>query len=264
MRILALIKYSLDVAEIKVEPATRQLRAESAPAKVGNIDKNAVELAVRLKTGAEDVAQGLCLGPAAARESFREVLAMGLDEVFLVEDPFAGQADAAAAVQILEAAIRKLGAFDLILCGFGSDDGYTSQVGPRLAERLDLPLVAYAREIRIEEGKLIVERDLDEKLQVVATPLPALVSVAEEAFPPRRTTLMDALKAKKKPVSLWSVDEQLGILAGEMEQFSELETVTQEGIVVQRKQQTLRGTDLAEVADRLIDALLDENVLKEG
>lgn len=264
VKILTLIKYSLDIAEIKVDPATRQLHLESAPAKVGNIDKNVAEAAVRLKTTPEDAVWGLCLGPAAARESFRDVLAMGVDEVILVEDPFEGQGDAAAVAQILEAALRKIGPFDLLLCGFASDDGYTFQVGPRLAERLGLPLVAYARKLDVEGGKLRAERDLDENVQVVTAALPAVVSVAEEAFPPRRTTLMDAIKAKKKPVSQWTVGETLGISAAEMEHSLEPEVLSQEGIVVQRKQRALRGTDMAEVAERLIDALLQENVLKEN
>src|SRR5690349_7078380 len=211
MKILALIKYSLDVSEIKVDPMTKELQMSGVPAKIGNIDKNVVEAAVRLKesTGASVI--GLCLGPLAATDSFKDVLAMGLDEIYLVEDPFASAADARVAVSILEAAIRKLGEFDLILCGFASDDGYTYQVPPRLAERLGLPLVSYARQLSLSDGNLQADRDLEDSLQTVRVSLPALVSVAEEAYPPRRTTLMDAIKAKKKPVHTWKTEADLGL-----------------------------------------------------
>ena len=98
MKILALIKYSLDVAEIKVDPTTKELRMSGVPEKIGNIDKNVVEAAVRLKEATGASLQALCLGPQSARDSFKDVLAMGLDEVFLVEDPFAGAAEARVAV----------------------------------------------------------------------------------------------------------------------------------------------------------------------
>jgi electron transfer flavoprotein beta subunit len=262
MKILALMKYSLDVAEIKVDPATRELRMSGVPEKIGNIDKNVVEAAVRLKEATGASLLGLTLGPSAARESFKDVLAMGLDEVYLVDDPFAGAADARIAVRLLEAAILTLGPFDLILCGFASDDGYTYQVAPRLAERLDLPLVSYARRLSLVDGGLQADRDLEDSLQTVSVSLPALVSIAEEAFPPRRTTLMDALKAKKKPLNLWQAEADLGVSLGELEQLTAFASTVQVGVIVHRKQHLLKAGAPLELADQLIDALLQENVLK--
>ena len=262
MKILALMKYSLDVAEIKVDPSTKELRMSGVPEKIGNIDKNVVEAAARLKEETGASLQGLTLGPPSARESFKDVLAMGLDEVYLIEDPFAGTADARIAVRILEAAVRKLGPFDLILCGFASDDGYTYQVAPRLAERLELPLVSYVRRISLSEDGLQADRDLEDSLQTVSVSLPALVSIAEEAFPPRRTTLMDALKAKKKPVNTWQVEADLGLSPAELEKLSGFESSSQIGVIVHRKQHMLKAGTPAELADQLIDALLQENVVK--
>ncbi len=264
MNILVLVKYSMDVSEVKVDPATHELRLAGVPEKIGNIDRNAVEAAVRLRDAAGGTLHALCLGPEAAKEAFKEILAMGVDEVTLVLDPFAGQADPGMAARILEAAIRKLGSFDLILTGFASDDGYTYQIGPRLAERLDLPLVSYVRRISVSDGALKADRDLDERLQTVTMPLPAVASIAEEAFPPRRTTLMDAIKAKKKPVHLWSVESDLGLSKAELESCRKYETLSQTGIYVQRKQQFLKGNSPQELADRVIDILLQEKVLKGG
>ncbi len=262
MKILALIKYSLDTAEIKVDASTKELRMAGVPAKIGNIDKNVVEAAVRLRDASGGTLQGLCLGPAAAKEAFKDVLAMGLDEVFLVEEP-AGGVDSPGAIRVLEAAIRKIGTFDLILCGFASDDGYTYQVGPRLAERLNLPLVSYVRQISLGDGSLQADRDLEDGLQTVKAPLPAMASVAEEAFPPRRTTLMDALKAKKKPVTIWQLAD-LGLSTDELQSLSSFTSATQAGVVVHRKQNLFKGKTPAELADQLIDALLQENVVKGG
>jgi electron transfer flavoprotein beta subunit len=263
MDILVLLKYSLDVAEIKVDPATQELRLAGVPEKMGNIDKNVVEAAVRIKEAQGGSVRALSLGPAAAKDAFRDVLAMGVDEVTLVEDPFGGQVDAAVAVRVLEAAIRKLGSFDLILCGFASDDGYTYQVGPRLAERLGLPLVSYARSLQVSDGALQADQDLDDHVQVVKVSLPAVTSIAEEAFPPRRTTLMDALKAKKKPVNVWQIEE-LGLTKSDLEPVSGFREAARTGVVVHRKQQILKGQSTTDLADGLIDALLRENVLKGG
>ncbi len=262
MRILSLIKYSLDVAEIKVDPSTKELLLSGVPEKIGNIDKNVVEAAVRLKELTGGSVQALCLGPQAACDSFKDVLAMGLDEVCLVEDPFGGAADARVAATVLEAAIRKLGQFDLILCGFASDDGYTYQIAPRLSERLGLPLVSYARQLSISDGQLQCERDLEDGLQAVQVSLPAIVSIAEEAYPPRRTTLMDAIKAKKKPVNQWRVEADLGLTPSELAESSSLESFSQIGVIVHRKRQVLKGATPQELADQLIDALLEEDVLK--
>ncbi|NLG99999.1 MAG: electron transfer flavoprotein subunit beta/FixA family protein [Chloroflexi bacterium] len=264
MNILVLIKYSLDIAEIKVDPKTCDLRLEGVPEKFGNIDKNAVEAAVRLKEKTGGTVKALTLGPARARDGFKDILAMGADEAILVEDPAQGNADAVVCVRVLEAAIRKLGVFDLIVCGFASDDGYTYQVAPRLAERLGLPLVSYARSLEARDGKISAERDLESNLQQVEAPLPCIVSIAEEAFPPRRTTLMDAIKAKKKPVTVWTAQDtpEIEQVLSENQTFSRC--VGQKGIVVQRKQQILKGQSMAEIADQLIDSLIHENILKEG
>jgi electron transfer flavoprotein beta subunit len=264
LKILALIKISLDVAEIKVDPATAQLRLEGVPEKVGNIDKNAIEAAVRLKEAAGGTVTAVCLGPVSAKESFKDVLAMGADEVYLIEDPFGGKGEAGAVVRILEAAVAKLGPFDLVLTGFASDDGYTYQVAPRLAERLGLPLVSFVRQVSVDGSALKADRDLDDMIQSVQVGLPAVISVAEEAFPPRRTTLMDALKAKKKPVTLWTVGGELGLSADELAKNSRLAASSQTGIIVHRKGQVFKGQGPAELAGSLVDALVADGVLKGG
>ena len=93
--------------------------------------------------------------------------------------------------------------------------------------------------------------------------LPAVISIAEEAYPPRRTTLLDALKAKKKPVNVISLGD-LGLEKGALEQAGQIDVKEQIGVVVHRKQQIVKGASMTEVADKLIDILLQENVFKGG
>jgi electron transfer flavoprotein beta subunit len=262
MRLAALCKYSLDVAEIRVDPATGELGLAGVPRRVGGIDRSVVEAAVRLREGVTGTVEVISLGPAVARDAFREVLAMGVDEVTLVEDPFDGGADAATAVTILASTIRARGPFDLVLCGFASDDGYSFQVGPRLSERLRLPLVAYARSIAVADGSLVVERDLEDRVQTVALDPPAIVSIAEEAFTPRRTTLMDALKARQKPVNVWDIDA-LGLGLDTLAAGRCVLSGEDVGVRVERGRQRLAGGTPVELADGLIDALLEAGLLAE-
>jgi electron transfer flavoprotein beta subunit len=264
VKIVALCKHSLDVAEIKVDRATRELKLAGVPARIGGIDRNVIEAAVCLKEANGGSVEGLCFGPTAARDGFKDVLAMGVDEMTLIVDPFEGAAEPEIVVEILAAAIRVRGPFDLVLCGFASDDGYTYQVGPRLAERLGAPLVSYARQVRVSESALEVERDLEDRLQTVAVRLPAIVSIAEEAFPPRRTTLMDALKARQKPVNTWQLDEHLGLSSDQLRTESRVTASAELGVYVERRQLVLKGNSLEELADGLIDALLERRVLQEA
>jgi electron transfer flavoprotein beta subunit len=220
-----------------------------------------VEVAVRLKEASDAVVEILCFGPADARGAVKDLLAMGADQATVVEDPYDGAADAAVAVRVLEAAIRKRGPFDLIVCGFASDDGYSHQTGARLAERLALPFVSYVCEIRLDDGLLIADRDLEAGLQTVSVPPPAIVSVAEEAFVPRSVTLLQAMKAQRKPTNLWDLEEDLGLTRDELEKVSGRDVLGETGIVVHREQRVLTGADFAAIADLLIDNLVDAGIL---
>ena len=86
--------------------------------------------------------------------------------------------------------------------GLARQDGFPFSPAVEVGWRLGLPLVSYTRQLSVSDGSLQADRDLEDSLQTVRVPLPALASIAEEAFPPRRTTLMDAIKAKKKPVTI--------------------------------------------------------------
>jgi electron transfer flavoprotein beta subunit len=260
MKICVLAKYSMDVAEIRVDPATRSLRMTGVPRRFGELDKGAVEAAVRLKEASDALVEVLCFGPSAVQGSLKDLLAMGADEATLVEDPFDGTADAAVVVRVLEAALVKNGPFDIVICGFASDDGYSFQIGPRLAERLGLSFVSYASKISVDSGTLIADRDLEDGIQTVSTPLPAVVSVAEEAFVPRPVTLLQAMKARNKPTNLLNI-EDLGLLREQLDAIAGYVVVAETGIVVNRQQRMIKGLELVEMADQLIDLLVTEQAL---
>jgi electron transfer flavoprotein beta subunit len=265
VKIVVLVKYSMDVAEIRVDPVSQALRMSGVPRRIGDVDKGAVEAAVRLKEAGDATVEVVCFGPPNALGAMKDLLAMGADVATVIEDPYDGAADAAAVTRVIEAAVNKLAPFDLLICGFASDDGYSYQIGPRLAERLGLPLVSYASEVNVDDGVLAADRDLEAGVQTVSVRLPAVVSVAEEAFVPRTVTLLQAMKAQKKPTNLWSLAD-VSMTREELDEVTTYSALKETGIVVNRQQNVLKDSDLAEMADQLIDWLINEQVLvgKDG
>jgi electron transfer flavoprotein beta subunit len=263
-KIVACIKYSLDVSEVKVDPNTKELRFAGVPHRVGNIDRNVLEAAVVIAQKHGGTVHGLTVAPAAARENFRESIAMGLEDLTIVDSDAMTVHDPAVTAALLAAAIQKLGDVTLVVCGETSDDGVSYQVPPRLAERLHWPLLGYARNIDFANGLLTADRDLDNGMQRVQTPLPAVLTVTQETNTPRKPTLMDAVKAKKKPVNVWRPAEDLGFSGEAIAARAKVERVNQEGIVVKRKQRIFSDGEMAATANQLIDALVADQVVREG
>lgn len=142
-------------------------------------DLNALEQALRLKEAYPGTKVTiLTMGPARAAEIIREGLYRGADAgVVLSDRAFAG-ADTLATSYALNAAIRKMGKFDLILGGRQAIDGDTAQVGPQVAEKLGLPQVTYAEEIiKAEDGYAVIKRRIESGVETVKAPLPLLVTV---------------------------------------------------------------------------------------
>lgn len=263
MKIVACIKYSLDVSEVKVEPATKELRLTGVPQRVGVIDKNVLETAVALKEATGGTVHGLTLAPAGAREAFREAMAMGLDDLTIIDSADLAAAGPAVTAMILATAVQKLGDVTLVICGEASDDGVSYQVPPRLAERLDWPLLGSARNITLAGQTITADRDLDSGMQRVEGSLPLVLTVTQETNTPRRPTLMDALKAKKKPVVVWQPGADLNVTPEALQARAGVTRVAQEGIVVKRKQQLFQGEDMAALANQVLDALVAERVVVE-
>lgn len=259
MDIIVCAKYALDVAEIRIEPSGKPT-LKGVPRRISDIDKNAVEAAVNLKEKHGGTIRVVCFGPASAKEGLKELLAMGADEAYLVEDPSEGMLDTAATAEALAAAIQKIGSFDLILCGEATTDGYTGQVGPRLAEKLGIPQITYARSLSFEEGKVLAERDLEDAYEKVRAPTPVLVSVTREINVPRIPSLMAILKASKKPLNLWKL-EDVGLSREQLEKVSTLKTVELKGFAVERKRVIIKDKPVEEAVEELVSYLLKEKML---
>lgn len=262
MKIAACVKYSLDISEIRVDASSRQLRLEGTPRKLGNIDRNVLEMAATLKETYGGIVHIVSFGPPEVKDALKEALAMEADGATVVHDPFGGKLDASVTAHVLAAVLGKLGGFDLVVCGEASEDDSTYQVGPQLAEKLGYPQVAFVRSATMYDGFLVAERDAGDYTEKVRVMLPALITVTEETNTPRRPTLMEVLKAKKKPVVEWQLETDLHIHPSALEGKAALRLLNTEAVMVRRKGVLLRDKPVANLADELVDLLLQEQAIE--
>jgi electron transfer flavoprotein beta subunit len=222
MKILVLAKRVLDTTNtnLKMDPIRGTLIKEGVPSILNPDDANALEAALAIK----DEDQGttitvLTMGAPAAKLMIRECLAMGADKAYFLTDHAFGGADTYSTSATLAYAAKKIGDFDLILAGRQSIVGDTAQVGPQVAQRLGLPLVTYAQDIKIKGGKAIVERQLEDGYEVIEAPLPCLITAVGELNTPRYMTVNGILDAYEKEIITWNhndigIDEGLCGLVG--------------------------------------------------
>ncbi len=185
MKIIVLIKQVLDPTGILIRRDKEKMFINREEYIVGPDGKAALEAALRLKDtgGAEVIA--LSLGKLQVEEALREALAMGCDAAYLLSDEAFNQADIPVTASVLAAAVQKLGGADLIVTGRESGDTGAGQIGPRLAEALDYAQVTDVHALTGEQDAIQATRRWGSGYAVVRAVLPAVVTVAPEAFPAR-------------------------------------------------------------------------------
>ncbi|MDF2957257.1 MAG: Electron transfer flavoprotein [Candidatus Alkanophagales archaeon MCA70_species_1] len=204
--------------EISLDEETKRIRREGIPAVVNPLDENAVEEALRLRERYGGTIVAISMGPPQAISALRKALAMGVDSAILLSDEVFAGADALATAFTLAKGIKKLGDFDLVLCGAESVDGGTSQVPPTLAEFLGIPHAVFVREIEhldVRKKELVVKRELEGGYMRVRLKMPAVISVTSEINTPRLPPAVRIMEAAKKEVKVWNA-ETLGIKRGEV------------------------------------------------
>lgn len=249
MKVIACYKWVLDEADLKVDAKSRALLTDRAKSKISEYDRNAIECGVQLteQVGGEVVA--LTAGTANAKNSLKDALSRGPAQAVWVKDELMSQADSSATSKILAGAVRKIGEFDLIVCGEGSSDEYAQQVGIRMGQLLDVPVVTFVNKVEVKDGILRAERKLEEGIEVVEVKLPALITVLPDINTPRIPSLKQILSAAKKPVQELSLaDCGLSAIDSKVRRQSVL------GAVMERKQIRVQG-DVAEMVQQMVDVL---------
>ncbi|MCU0640923.1 MAG: electron transfer flavoprotein subunit beta/FixA family protein [Candidatus Margulisbacteria bacterium] len=202
MDIIVCIKQVPDTTEVRINPETNTLIREGVPSIVNPFDENAVEAALQLKEKHGGKVTVITMGPPQAAEALKTTIAMGADEVVLVSDRAFAGSDTWATSYTLSQTIKKLGHYDLILCGKQAIDGDTAQVGPGIAEWLNIPQVTFVSKVEINGATAKVERMLEEVNEIVACPLPAVLTVVKQMNEPRLPSLKGMMRAKKAEVKM--------------------------------------------------------------
>ncbi len=199
MKIIVTIKQVPNIASLKFDTEKKTLVREGIPLEVSSYDLRALIKAVDLvkEHGGEVVA--MTMGPPQAEQALRQCFALGADRGIHLCDPAFAGSDTLATARALSAAIWKEEC-DLVFAGRCSVDAETGQVGPQIAEVLDLPQVTGARTIEIKEGIATLERETDDGFETVRAPLPLLVTAAEDFSEERFPRKKDREAAKEKTI----------------------------------------------------------------
>ena len=204
MKIIVCVKQVPDTSgKVAVNPDGTLNRASMA-AITNPDDLNAVEAALQLKeeTGAEVVV--VSMGPPPAEGMLRECIARGADRAVLVSGREFGGSDTYATSQILAAAINKIGveADDIVMCGRQAIDGDTAQVGPQIAEKLGLPQVSYAADIKKDGDTLTIQRMLEDGYMTIKVKTPCLITCIKELNEPRYMSVGGIFECYSKPYEI--------------------------------------------------------------
>jgi len=209
VNIIVCVKQVPETTEVKIDPETNTLVREGVASILNPFDEYALEEAVRIKerTG-EGKVTALSMGPPQAEAALRECIARGADEAVLLSDRRFAGSDTWATSRVLAAAVRRIGAFDVVICGQQAIDGDTAQVGPGISVHLGIPQVAYVSEVmEIGDGTCRVRRLVETGHEVYETPLPFLMTVVKEINEPRLASLRGKMKAKKAEIPVWTLDD---------------------------------------------------------
>ena len=266
MRIVVPIKQVPETSNVRMDPVTGTMIRTGVEAIVNPLDLYAIEAALRLRETHGGSVTALSMGPAVAEKALREAIAMGCDSgVLLTDREFAGS-DTWATSHALAAAIRKLGDFELIICGERATDGDTGQVGPSIAAFLDLPVATYvSRIVDVDTDGIRVDRLVEGGLERVWSSLPAVLTVVKDVAYPRLPTLAGKRRARMAAVPAWGVGDVdvnrdwLGLKG------SPTRVVKIARPQVSRSVELLRIKDPADIeraADRLVDFLRERQLLR--
>jgi len=263
MHFVVCIKQVPATTAVQIDPKTGTLKREGVESIINPFDEYAIEEGIRLKERLGGKVTVISMGPPQAESALREALSRGCDDAILLTDKSFAGADTWATAYTLSCAIKILSTpADLIICGKQASDGDTAQVGPSLAEMLDIPHVAYVRKIvEIKEGYIKVERMLEDGVDVLEMSLPALITVVKEINTPRLPTLKGILAAKKKQILFWNKEtinadpDKIGLKGSPTQVMKIFYPPPRQG------GQLITGVDAKDIAKKLVEKLASHGLI---
>lgn len=255
-KLLVCYKWVLDEQDIKIA-GDLSLETGRAKYKISDYDKNAIEEGALLAEKHGVGVEALTFGTVTAKQSLKDALSRGLDKVYWIGDAAGEQADAFVTANVLAAAIKKVGQYDLILCGEGSSDSYSQQTAPRLAALLDIPAITFVQKLTIDGGKIVATRKLGDCIEEITVTGPAVISVLPEINKPRIPGLKQVMAASKKPSEEVKISD-LGLTADELSPKVRARAV--KGYVMDRKKVIFKEANQADNVAKLVASLAQEGM----
>ena len=262
MKIIVCIKQVPGTNKVEVDEETGVLKRDGVESKMNPYDLYALETALKLKEKVGGSVTVVTMGPLQAEAIIREAYTMGADKGYVFSDrKFAG-ADVLATSYTLSQGINAVGDYDIIICGKQTTDGDTAQVGPAIAEYLNIPHVTWVKRIEyIDEEKIIVEQDMADSIEVVELTYPCLITVEKGIMQPRLPSYKRKMDTEKRPVEIITFkdftdqDETKNGLSGSHTKVEKIFPPE-----VNTKQVILEG-EPEEIADKLLTTLKSEKFI---
>lgn len=208
MEIIVCIKQVPGTTQVDIDEETGVLKRDGVASKMNPYDLYAIETAVQLRENHGGSIHALSMGPPQAESIIREAYMMGADKGTLLSDRRFAGADVLATAYALSQGIKKIGKSDLIICGKMTTDGDTAQVGPEIAEFLDIPHVTNVlRILEIKDDSIILEMDMPTSVEVVEVSFPCLITVEKGIYEPRLPSYKLKLKTRDFPVTYMGLDD---------------------------------------------------------
>ena len=262
MHTVVLVKPVPDIEKVNFDAEKGKIDWSSTPLEINPFDLNALEVAVQIKERLGGTVTAIGMGPLSAESALRDALAKGADRAILLADSRFDGADTHATSYTLAAALRRIGDFDLVVCGERAVDVETGQVGPEVAEYLGLAQLTYVSKItEVREEKICVVSEMSDRAYLMESSLPVLITVTKDVNKPRLPTLQDKLKARKAKIEVWNASDLADTAdvakfgsSGSLTSVLKLVTPPEQG----RKGEVFKGDD---AATKLARALSDEGML---
>ena len=256
MKIVVCIKQVPD-SEAKVAAKDGQVSWGESPLVINPFDEYAVEAGLQQKEALGAEVTALCIGADSARDALKHALAMGTDNAILVNDPALAELDSQGAAHVLAAAIKKIDGAEMVIFGRQTLDSGTGLTTAQTARSLGWPMLALAGSIKVDGGKVTVERVIEEGKQTVSASLPVALSVVQSIGEPRYPSFMGIRKASKAEIPAWTLAD-LGVSAPAAV-VSRIELMNPPSRDIPCE--IVSGSSPEEIADKLVEKILAEKIL---
>lgn len=254
MKIIVCIKQVPSSNKVEVDPVTGVLKRNGVDSKMNPYDLYAIETALRIREQTGGTISVVTMGPPQAEKVIREAFSMGVDEGAILSDRKFGGADVLATSYTIAQGIKKMGDFDLILCGKQTTDGDTAQVGPEVSEWLGIPSVSNVCEIReVNEKDMVIAMDMAEDIEITRIQYPCLLAVDKDIFQPRLPSYLKKQASKDREIAMYTfadMEDQEEMHYGLNGSPTQVQRIFPPE--VNNSQEFWEGTG-AELADRLFD-----------